>query len=88
MSFQDWICTLRDFSHEPVVTLTHLMSSLVDVHGKIQIEGLDKMIAPVTAEEEKLYDSIDFCLVLGYSHRLMFRSLERLPAGHRSQRAH
>lgn len=49
--------------HEPMATLTHLMSKLTDVHGKIQIDGLDKLVAPLTAEEEKLYETIDFDLV-------------------------
>jgi len=48
--------------HEPMALLAHLFSKLTDVHGKIQIEGLEKMIAPVTAEEEKIYEDIDFDL--------------------------
>jgi Cys-Gly metallodipeptidase DUG1 len=40
-----------------------LLSKLTDVHGKIQIPGLDKLVAPVTPEEEKLYETIDFDLV-------------------------
>lgn len=49
--------------HEPVNVLTHLMSTLTDVHGKIRVPGLDKLVAPVTADEEKLYETIDFDLV-------------------------
>jgi hypothetical protein len=49
--------------HEPMATLAHLFSKLTDVHGNIQIEGLDKMIAPLTPEEEKAYETIDFDLV-------------------------
>jgi hypothetical protein len=54
--------------HEPVNVLTHLLSKLTDVHGKIKIPGLDKLVAPVTAEEEKLYDSIDFDLVSSFEY--------------------
>ncbi|KAI6176900.1 Cytosolic non-specific dipeptidase [Aphelenchoides bicaudatus] len=48
--------------HEPVNILTHLLSTLTDVHGKIRVAGLDKLVAPVTQEEEKLYEKIDFDL--------------------------
>lgn len=49
--------------HEPMSALISLMSTLIDAHGKIQIDGLDKMVAPVTEEEKKLYETIDFDLV-------------------------
>lgn len=40
--------------------LVALMSSLTDVKGKIQIPGIMDDVAPVTPEEDKLYDKIDF----------------------------
>lgn len=48
--------------HEPMVDLTHVMSKLVDVNGKIQIPGVMDMVAPLTDEEDKLYDNIQFKL--------------------------
>uniref|UniRef100_A0A0N4ZX15 M20_dimer domain-containing protein n=1 Tax=Parastrongyloides trichosuri TaxID=131310 RepID=A0A0N4ZX15_PARTI len=46
--------------HEALNDLIWLMSQLVDNEGKILIEGLDKLVAPLTKEEEALYDKIDF----------------------------
>ncbi|VDK45319.1 unnamed protein product [Anisakis simplex] len=46
--------------YEPMRDLIWLLSQLSDVKGKIQIEGLDEMVRPVTDEELKLYDNIDF----------------------------
>ena len=38
------------------------MSSLVDTDGNVLISGLMDDVKPLTEEEEKLYDSIDFSL--------------------------
>uniref|UniRef100_A0A0K0EFW0 M20_dimer domain-containing protein n=1 Tax=Strongyloides stercoralis TaxID=6248 RepID=A0A0K0EFW0_STRER len=46
--------------HEPLNDLVWVMSQLVDNKGKILVEGLDKLVAPLTKEEEKLYANIDF----------------------------
>ncbi|KAI6201413.1 Cytosolic non-specific dipeptidase [Aphelenchoides besseyi] len=46
--------------HEPMNSLIHILSTLSDVDGTIKVEGLDKLIAPLTKEEEALYKSIDF----------------------------
>lgn len=46
--------------YEPMGDLIWLLSQLSDVNGKIQIEGLDKMVRPVTDDEHKLYEDIDF----------------------------
>ncbi|CAD5221638.1 unnamed protein product [Bursaphelenchus xylophilus] len=46
--------------HEPMNSLIHILSRLSDVNGKINIEGLDKLVAPVTDAERELYKSIDF----------------------------
>jgi nonspecific dipeptidase len=46
--------------HEAMTDLVQLMSSLVDSSGKILVPGILDDVAPVTAEEEALYDDIDF----------------------------
>lgn len=43
--------------------LVALMNSLTDVKGNILVPGIMDDVAPVTPEEEKLYDNIDFCCV-------------------------
>jgi acetylornithine deacetylase/succinyl-diaminopimelate desuccinylase-like protein len=45
-----------------MVDLIKVLSSLVDSHGRILVEGIMDDVKPVTAEEEALYDSIDFRL--------------------------
>ncbi|KAG7664781.1 dug1 [[Candida] subhashii] len=45
---------------EPMTDLIKVMSTLVDVKGKIQIPGVYDMVAPLTEKEDKLYDDIDF----------------------------
>jgi hypothetical protein len=49
--------------HEPLNDLIWLMSNLTDVRGSILIPGITEMVAPLTAEEEKLYDTIEFDMV-------------------------
>lgn len=39
------------------------MAQLTDVNGKILIDGLDKLVAPVTEDERKIYEKMDFNLV-------------------------
>ena len=48
--------------HEAMTDVIKLMSTLVDSSGKILVEGVMDDVAPVTAEEEALYDTIDFNL--------------------------
>ena len=48
--------------HEGMTDLVQLMSSLVDSDGNILISGLMDDVKPLTEEEEKLYDTIDFSL--------------------------
>ncbi len=45
---------------EPMTDLIQIMSKLVDINGKIQIPGIDEMVAPVTPEEEEIYEKIHF----------------------------
>lgn len=45
--------------------LIALMNSLADVRGNILVPGIMDDVLPVTPEEERLYDDIDFeCVCL------------------------
>ncbi len=47
--------------HESMTDLIHLMASLIEPgSGKILIDGIMDDVAPVTEEERKLYETIDF----------------------------
>ncbi|GMG28681.1 unnamed protein product [Ambrosiozyma monospora] len=46
--------------HEPMTDLIKVMGQLVDVDGTINIPGVNEMVAPLTEEESKLYDPIEF----------------------------
>ena len=46
--------------HEAMTDLVQLMSSLIDSQGKILVPGIMDDVAPITQEEEQLYESIDF----------------------------
>lgn len=47
-------------SHEAMIDLVHLFSKLVDQKGRILIPGVNELVKPMTEEEDKLYDNIDF----------------------------
>lgn len=49
-------------AQEPMTDLVRVLGSLVDTHGRIQIPGLQEMVAPVTEEEKKLYPSIAYSM--------------------------
>lgn len=49
-------------AHEPMTDLVRLMGSLVDPDGKILVKGITEQVAPVTPEEENLYDGIAFTM--------------------------
>jgi len=49
-------------AHEPMTDLIAVMSSLVDPQGKIQIAGLDDLVAPLTDDETALYGDIAFTM--------------------------
>lgn len=49
-------------AHEPMTDLVRLMGSLVDPDGKILVKGIAEQVAPVTPEEESLYDDIAFTM--------------------------
>ena len=48
--------------HEALTDLVQLMATLVDSKGQILVPGVYDSVAPVTAEEEALYDPIEFDL--------------------------
>ncbi|KAH7871358.1 hypothetical protein F5879DRAFT_969645 [Lentinula edodes] len=48
--------------HEPMTDLIKLMSTLVDVNGKILIPGVDEMITTADVEERKLYEALDYSI--------------------------
>ena len=49
-------------AQEPMTDLVRVMGSLVDTDGKILIPGIVEQVAPVTADEEGLYDNIAFTM--------------------------
>lgn len=49
-------------AQEPMTDLVKLMGSLVDTNGKILVPGIMDQVAPVTAEEDSLYDDISFTM--------------------------
>jgi len=48
--------------HEPMTDLVNLLGTLVDNKGKILIEGLYDLVAPLTEEEQSLYGDIAFTM--------------------------
>lgn len=46
--------------HEPMVDLSYLFSKLVTPKGEILIPGIKELVAPLTKEEDALYDAIHF----------------------------
>ena len=49
-------------AHEPMTDLVRVLGTLVDSHGVIQIPGLQAMVAPVTAEERAIYETMAFSM--------------------------
>ncbi|KAI8950707.1 cytosolic non-specific dipeptidase [Xylaria longipes] len=49
-------------AQEPMTDLVRVLGSLVDTNGKIQIPGIYEQVAPVTSDEEGLYDGIAFTM--------------------------
>ena len=45
---------------EPMVDLVNLLSRLISLDGKILVEGVYDSVKPLTDEEKKLYDNIEF----------------------------
>ena len=43
--------------------LVYLLDQLVDAKGKIQVPDVYHSVKPLTEEEKKLYEPIDFCQV-------------------------
>lgn len=49
-------------AQEPMTDLVRVLASLVDTNGKILIPGIMDQVAPVTKDEETLYDNISFTM--------------------------
>ncbi|MCJ1312145.1 hypothetical protein MMC25_005819 [Agyrium rufum] len=49
-------------AQEPMTDLVRVLASLVDTHGKIQIPGIDEMVAPLTDDEKSLYGDISYTM--------------------------
>ena len=47
---------------EPMTDLTYLMTRLIDLDGKILIDGFYDNVKPITDDEQKLYNNIEFNL--------------------------
>ena len=47
-------------AQEPMTDLVRVLGSLVDTDGKIQIAGINEMVAPLTEEEKSLYKGISY----------------------------
>lgn len=51
-----------------MVDLVAMLNELVDSKGKILIPGIYDTVEPLTEEEKKIYEPIDFCPVLFCFH--------------------
>ncbi len=49
-------------AQEPMTDLVRILSKLVDTNGKIQIPGIDDMVAPMTDDEKRLYGDISYTM--------------------------
>ena len=49
-------------AHEPMTDLVKVLGTLVDPNGKILIDGLNELVAPVTDDEKALYKDIAFTM--------------------------
>lgn len=48
--------------HEPLTDLFHMMSTLTTPKGEILIPGIKDLVAPLTPEEKKRYDVMEFSI--------------------------
>ncbi|KAK4919596.1 hypothetical protein LTR49_012816 [Elasticomyces elasticus] len=49
-------------AQEPMTDLVRVMGTLVDTNGRIQIPGIYELVAPLTKEEQGLYENIAFTM--------------------------
>ncbi|KAF2493227.1 CNDP dipeptidase [Lophium mytilinum] len=49
-------------AQEPMTDLVNVMNTLVNKDGKIQIKGIDELVAPLTDDEKALYGDIAFTM--------------------------
>jgi hypothetical protein len=47
--------------------LIHLLGQLVSTKGEIKIPGISSLVAPVTADEMKRYEVLDYTVAVGLS---------------------
>lgn len=52
--------TFGGIIHEAMADLVYLMNTLVDVNGKILINGIYDNVAPITVQELNSYETIEF----------------------------
>ena len=66
-------------SHEPMNDLVWILSQLTSLNGEILVPGLKELVAPVSKEESKLYEPIDFSVVSVFGfftfRKMHFRSI-------------
>ena len=55
-----------------MVDLVSLFNELVDSKGKILVPGIYDQVAPLTEDEKKIYDSIDFNHVWSLINKLNY----------------
>lgn len=48
--------------HEPMTDLVSIMSSLVSPQGKILVPGIEEQVAPLSDDELKVYDAMEFSI--------------------------
>ena len=61
--YQQILINYYELRHESMVDLVALLNELVDEKGKILIPGVYDSVKPLTEEERKLYEPIDFSQV-------------------------
>ncbi|KAJ2801984.1 hypothetical protein H4R20_003454 [Coemansia guatemalensis] len=66
--------------HEPMVDLVHLLAKLVDNKGRIQVPGIYDQVMPVTEEEERTYEGLEF------SHAALAKDLKNDVIIHKEER--
>ncbi|KAI4094784.1 MAG: hypothetical protein LQ344_002030 [Seirophora lacunosa] len=49
-------------AQEPMTDLVRVLGTLVDTNGKIQVPGINDMVAPVTKEEKEIYGGISYTM--------------------------
>ena len=69
---------IMNLRHESMVDLVALLNELVDENGKILIPGVYDSVKPLTEEERKLYEPIDFSQVKPSTNKVILFINKRL----------